>query len=424
MPNRLTLTMAGGAVVVVSCLGVAGSGFPTDGSAGEQERMEALCRGAQPAVAGISGFAAGDPVPVEVKSRTEVRWYLESQLEVEYPDRELERRSRCFGEIGLLPRGYDLAQGLVEFLDEQAGGLYDPHTKVFLSIGDLPEALQSDPYQRLIAGHELTHALQDREHDLVAAGLEIIRDLDAGYALVAVIEGTAMVAGMAYMQGVSPRVMGDVGPLLRAGYETGNAGMEVFSMAPVYLQERLIGPYVDGATLVHAYLLNRPDSTMASLFRHPPASAEQVLHFDKYLDGDVPVAIDLSGVEGVRPDGWRPIYANTLGEFEIRTLCKSHPETRAAAAEIAAGWDGFRVAAWETGATPPLAVVGASAWDSEQDAEEFGEALATVLRTLHDGGGYEVRVSGDRVVFVTGVREAAFRRAILDRMAVQPEPAR
>ena len=57
--------------------------------------------------------------------------------------------------MGLLPRNYDLARGLIEFLDEQAGGFgHDPHSKVFLSIGDIPESLRADPYQRLIAGHE------------------------------------------------------------------------------------------------------------------------------------------------------------------------------------------------------------------------------------------------------------------------------
>ena len=117
----------------------------------------------------------------------------------------------------------------------------------------------------------MVHALQDREHDLIARGLEIIGDLDSGYAFVAVMEGTAMVAGMAYMQGVPLDQLGDLGPMLRAGYEENNAGMEVFSRAPVYLQERLIGPYVDGATLVHAYLRRRPESTMATLFEELPA---------------------------------------------------------------------------------------------------------------------------------------------------------
>ncbi len=227
-----------------------------------------------------------------------------------------------------------------------------------MSIGDIPESLRADPYQRLIAGHELVHALQDREHDLIARGLEIIGDLDSGYAFVAVMEGTAMVAGMAYMQGVPLDQLGDLGPMLRAGYEENNAGMEVFSRAPVYLQERLIGPYVDGATLVHAYLRSRPESTMATLFEELPASAEQALHFEKYEENDLPAAIDLSGVEELRPQVWKPLYANSLGEFEVRTLCKNQPSVSADAASIAAGWDGFRVSSWETGVGPGIGSCG------------------------------------------------------------------
>ncbi len=101
----------------------------------ERERLESLCRQAQPAVAEISGFPAGEPVPVEVRSRAEIRQYLESMLDVEYPNRELDRRSRCFGEIGLLPRNCDLARGLIEFLDEQAGGFMTPTPRSFCRSG-------------------------------------------------------------------------------------------------------------------------------------------------------------------------------------------------------------------------------------------------------------------------------------------------
>ena len=150
-----------------------------DESISEQARVEALCRQVQPVAAALSGFPEGEPVPVVVLSRAEMRHYLLEVLDREYPVRELQRRSNCFAEIGLVPRGYDLAEGLVAAVDQEAGGLYDPHSKVFISISDLPDELKSAPYQRLIAGHELTHALQDRRVDLASRGLEVLEGLHA-----------------------------------------------------------------------------------------------------------------------------------------------------------------------------------------------------------------------------------------------------
>jgi hypothetical protein len=404
------------------CFAIALAAEDPDERAAELERVTALCREAQPAVAAISGFPEGEPIAVDLMSRAEIRQYLADLLDEEYPDDELGRRSRCFAEIGLLPRDYDLEKGLLEVLDEQAGGYYDPHRKAFISIADQLESLRADRYQRLIAGHELVHGLQDREYDLVARGLEVIRNLDAGYPFVSVMEGTAMVAGMAYMQGADPVALGDLGPVLRAGYEANNAEMDVLSRSPVYLRERLIGPYVDGATLVYHYLLRNPGTSMGSLFENLPASAEQVLHFEKYLENDRPADVDLSAIDDLLPAEWRPLYSNTLGEFEVRVLFASHPATRGAAADIAAGWDGCRIAAHETGSS--LVVVGLTEWDTQSDAVEFRDAFDGILRQLHGDAGFEIRHLGRRLAFATGVDDVGVRDGILERLIGGREPER
>ena len=411
----VVIMMAGGPVGVVE--GETGS----DATIEEQTRVDALCRQAQPVAAALFGVPEGGPVPVVVRSRAEVRDYLLEVMDREYPNRELQRRSSCFAEIGLVPRGYDLAGGLAAAVDQAAGGLYDPHSKVFISISDLSEELKSAPYQRLIAGHELTHALQDRKVDLVARGLEVLEDLDAGYGFVAVVEGTAMVVGMAHMQNVALDEMSELAAVLRAGFEAQYSGDSTLADAPPYLRERLIGPYVDGSAFVQMFLNRNPGRPLASLFDDLPVSAEQVLHYEKYVEGDEPTPVDLRPMDDLRPEAWRLIYTNTLGEFELRTLFASHAATRDDAVSTAAGWDGFRLAAYGTD-DGTVIVAGASVWDSVEDASEFSAAFAKVLAGLHARGSYEIRTVGNRVGFVTGVSEDNDRSTFLDALVERPEP--
>jgi hypothetical protein len=311
---------------------------------------------------------------------------------------------------------------MIELVEEQAGGLYDPYAKAFRWIAGLPVAAGNDVGQRLVVAHELAHALQDRSLDLVERFKAAQGDLDAGFGFVAVMEGTAMVAGMAYAQDATPSQLGDIGPFLRKGYMSGNAQMPAFARSPVYVQEVMIGPYVEGSTFVHEYLADNPEATMASLFDRLPKTSEQTLHYDKYLEPDLPVDIDLSTARSMLPPEWSDVYANSLGEFEIRTLCRSHTASRDNAGEIAAGWDGFRIAAFED-QQGDVVVMGASCWDSDSDADEFEAAFRAILADLHDDDAFEVRRRSDRLSFVTGIPDGSLRRTLLEKLirAAGPE---
>jgi len=408
------------ALVALTVLGaaalVAAPRNGTNDQPSEHARVGALCREIQPLVAEITGFESGKPVPVEIRSRSEVREYLIELVEKQYAGRELQLWGRCLAEIGLLPRGYDLEAGLVQVITEQAGGLYDPYDKVFIAIDEIHEAPGSEATERLVIGHELAHALQDRVTDLVEISDAVHDDADAEYGFRAVMEGTAMVVGMAVAQDAGLDELGDVGAMLRASFRQFNATMGTLAASPLYVQEFLLGPYVDGSVLVQAYLADHPDATMADLFAEPPATAEQALHYDKYVAGDDPTEIDLGAVDRLLPGSWQLTSANTLGEFEVKVLCQSHEATRASSMAVAAGWDGIRVAAYETGDGRTV-VVGSSAWDSLDDADEFEGALVAILSGIHGTDGFEVLGRGDRVSFVTGMAAAEGRSALLDALS-------
>lgn len=385
-----------------------------DPRARELERLRQEVAVIQPAVAELTGFPEGEPVEVAVMSRAELREYAIWCMEMGYPDDELVRRSRSLAMIGLLPEDYDLAAGMIDLVGEQAAGLYDPYGKAFNGILNLSPVLMSPQYQRLIISHELAHALQDRMIDILAHAEVGLTDMDYEYGLRAAIEGMATMVMLAYMEDIELDETPDARSYIRTSFAqtSSSSGMEATAHTPKYLTELLISPYAEGGAFVQAWYRANPDLKLADLLRNIPASSEQVLHPEKYLEPDQPTPIDLAGIESELPEGWNPFYANTLGEFDLLILFSLHDETSADAAEMAAGWDGlrFRVLEDQDG---QLVLLGCSVWDSGLDAEEFEMGFSAVLAEIRDPGSFAVARNGRSVGFIIGSVDAAIRQRLV-----------
>ncbi|MFH1313673.1 MAG: hypothetical protein ABIJ00_10685 [Candidatus Eisenbacteria bacterium] len=376
----------------------------------ETERLERLVEEIQPAVAELTGMPEGKQVKVIVMSRSEFKEFLVDLVAMEYPDDELIRRGRCLAEIGLVPEDYDLEAGFLDLVGQEGGGLYDPRAKAFVGISDLPPVLMTPFYQDMIVSHELTHALQDRQVDIVAESEVGLKNLDYEYAFRSTIEGMATVVMIAYMQDKELDRLPDTRVFMRSGFE--QRDLREF---PHYLREVLISPYAEGGAFVQRWLKVNPHKQMVSLFYDIPATSEQILHPDKYLDRDEPTPIDVSGLAAAVPESWDPYYTNTLGEFDLLTLFRMYPATNPDAAEAAAGWDGLRFAAYVT-PDDELVIVGSSAWDSEHDAEEFESALSEVLTGLDDPEFYHASQSGASIYFIIGPAGTATRESIFEAL--------
>jgi hypothetical protein len=380
----------------------------------EQERLERLVEEIQPAVAELTGMPEGRQVRVVVMTRSELQEYLVNLVDVEYPDDELVRRGRCLALIGLLPEDYDLEAGLVDLVGQEGGGLYDPRTKAFTGISDLPPMLKTPYYQDLIAAHELTHALQDREIDIVEQSEIALKDLDYEYAFRSVIEGMATVVMIAYTQDKDVDELPDTRVYMRSGF-----AQRDLRQFPHYLKEVLISPYAEGGAFVQRWLEVNSHKQLVSLFDDMPTTSEQVLHPERFLERDEPTPIDMSGVAEAVPETWEMYYTNTLGEFDLLTLFRMYSDTNADAAEAAEGWDGLRFKAYLT-EEDEMVMIGSSAWDSPPDAGEFIEAFTVVLRESTENGQFSLSQNGTAVDFIVGPT----RNATRDSIFVALRPAR
>jgi hypothetical protein len=389
------------------------SGGPT-GREQEVERLRLLVEEVQPAAARLAGFPVGEPVEVAVKTRQEVKEYMIRSVRISNPDGDLTRRGRCLALLGLLPEAYDLEAGMVDLVAEQAGGLYDPFSNQFWGILNMPSHMRGSSYQKLIASHELTHALQDRVTDMVGLLDAFMENPDYEYAFRSVIEGMATIVMFAYTQDLDVDEVRDTRSTMRAAFnqKDGDPSLRAYGTSPTYVKELLISPYAEGGAFVQAWHRANPDQELAALMSNIPASSEQILHPEKYLSPDVPTAIDLSAIDGATPTGWDFFYATTLGEFDLLTLFSIHDETSSTAAEIAAGWDGLRLRAFEDH-DGRIAILGSSVWDSDGDALEFYDGLSALLSETNEQEHFSVVSRGPVVDFVIGPPESDTRRDLL-----------
>ncbi len=409
-------------LVILALAGLGGSCRPaqTLGREAARRDLERKVEEALPAVAALTGIAADEPVKVDVMTKSAFGDFFARALNDEYPDGALEKRGQCFAEIGALPRGYDLADGLLELLREQGGGAYDPRSKTLIGVTDLPGETDRAISDRMILSHELTHALQDRAIDILEQSRLGLENIDYEYALRAVIEGMASSVMLAYSENLDYGSLPDLQSFWRSNLDRAVGG--VLAASPPYLKEYLFSPYAEGGAFLQSWLRENPGKTMKDLFGEIPPTSEQVLHFEKYAEGDQPAGIDLSGTRSVLPGDWGLFYANTLGEFDLLQLFRIHPETKAAASDLAAGWDGCRFEAYRD-AKGGLVLIGSSAWDREEDAREFQEGFQAVLGEFREGDDYEVAGEGARVHFVIGCSDRRLRTAILESLQRGAETA-
>ncbi len=363
-----------------------------------------------PEVASLTGVLKHEPVAAELLTKEELGTFLEKNMKIEYADAELKKRGRCFAAIGLLPEGYDLEQGFMTLLKQQAGAVYDLRSKILIGVSDLPSEQRRSVNDKMILSHELTHALQDRVMDIARESGIALKNIDYEYALRAVLEGMASSVMIAYAQNLPYNKLPDLQRFWRSQLSQVPGGR--LGGSPRYLTEYLMSPYAEGGAFVQSWQRKNPDRMLSDLLQKIPASSEQVLHFEKYAEGDTPAAIDLSRAHKILPAHWKLSYANILGEFDLLVLFQVHEETQRNAAALAAGWGGCAFEAYEI-EDGALVLLGASVWDAEKDAEEFCEGFSTVLEQSRPADDYEVVRRGTHAGFVIGSSNSALRTEIL-----------
>jgi hypothetical protein len=148
---------------------------------------------------------------------------------------------------------------------------------------------------------------------------------------------------------------------------------------PELLRWKLVFPYRQGTQFVSWAHASRGWNGVNALFSNPPLSTSQILHPEKYyVQEENPLRIFPWGL--ARRMKGKAVLEQTLGEYLIRLLL-STVRSETAAAEIAAGWQGDLLSAYQEGGHTVTAWI--SSWKTDKEAGEFLRAYVGVLEKLH-----------------------------------------
>jgi len=362
----------------------------------------ALVEEIKPRLAALRGLAFKAPVPIDIKSRSEMQADFVRQLAEDYGDDGLAKLSLAYGKLGLIPEKIDLKKALLEFYSAEVVAYYDVRTKRLV----LPDrAAGAGEEIQVVVAHELTHALQ-AQHFPVVERLTKTSDDDGDIALQSIVEGDATLSGYAYI-GAGAKELAVLGPALQADMGNPPAGVKD---VPQALIEEMFFPYYAGVGFLAPILAGGGWTDVDAVYAAPPLSTEQILHPEKYFtDPDPPTRIDFGDLAALFPADWKEIESNVLGEFMTRVLFEQHlPKDDARTA--AEGWDGDRFVAYARGAE--VAFVWASAWDSQSDAEEFIEAYRRLAAKRSPGTYAYVERRGPQALVVEGLDRARVAGAV------------
>lgn len=345
------------------------------------DEVEALVRELVPAVEKAVGLSFRTPPTVAVRSKDQVRAYLQHKLDSDLPPEEIAGVTAAYRLFGLIPDTLDLRSLLLALFTEQVVGYYDPDsTTLYVVEGTDPAQL------RLVLAHELVHGLQGQYVSLDSL-LSQPRANDRRMAAQAVMEGQATLASLAaLMPEQDYSSMPDFWEQFRRSVRAQQDLLPVFGTAPAVIREGLIFPYLAGADFVRWFGRAYPDTVPFG--PRLPQSTEQILHPERYREGDVPAAVwphhDLGAV-----------YEDGLGEFETRVLLTQLSGSESVGAAGALGWDGDRYAVIETASGHAL--VWWSVWDTAKAADRVAVLLdrnwprrpgrRTAIERLPDGNG-------------------------------------
>ena len=311
------------------------------------------------------------PRPAEVSPKEAQRDGLED-LDRSYPAAKRKADEEVLKLLGLLEPDVDLRDVSASIFGEGVAGYYDPRTKRLRVV----KGAQTENrfLNEITLAHELTHALEDQRFKLDLE--DTSGSDDAALANLSLVEGSATAVMFSYAERYLSLEETLGGLFASLGQDTGDL--------PPFIEAQLIFPYIQGQKFVERLYATGGGSwsLVNSAYRfRPPASSEQILHPDKYLQVEQPARVRLDARPG---DGWRRLAAGTWGEWATGELL-ANPRA-------AEGWGGDRYELWQRGdgdCQAPCrdrdALVMRWRWDTRAAAERFEAALREWLSEQPEG---------------------------------------
>jgi len=349
----------------------------------------------------LRGWKFKQPVKKALVTDKEARAWMEKQVDQQLPREKIDQGQAMLRMVGLVPPDCDVRKTLLDLLQGQVEGFYDPDTQT-LSLVQRDGAKRMAFVERIMLAHELTHALDDQYADLAGfVKKHMAGDVDADLAAAAVLEGSATLLMTRYM--AMQQLSGGLDlEGLQQFLKDETARTQAFLSAPRYFTS-MLATYTCGMNFLArgnlAGLLvggkDVGDEVLAAV-KNPPRSTTQILHPEKYWDPkarEEPVIVnddDMSKIALAAVGGnWGVAHKDTVGELMAAVLTTPKDQKPDVLAmqdsgywtnEAAAGWAGDRF--YLLARTSELGVnlmnidntckgIWVTLWDTPKDRDEF-----------------------------------------------------
>jgi hypothetical protein len=326
----------------------------------------------------ITGLKLLTPLKKSLRSREQIRAYVVNEMKEDKDQAERYAGERSAEAFGLLPKGFDLDNFMIDLLTEQIAGLYDPKTHEFYVADWIPAA-----DQKMVMAHELTHALQD-QHFKIDNWVKAARpNDDAELARESVLEGSAMAAMVDYLlagTGRSLQDLPDIDPSMLVG---DMESTPMLKKAPPFLRDALIFPYLDGLNFSAAIVRPKGWDALSGVFAKPPISTQQIMHPAMYFSFRIPPKADLPSLDKDLGSDWVRLEDNLMGEFGWKEVLKQFvSEDRAT--PLAAAWSTDRYILFEQKKTKKLVLIARLDLTDERATSRFFTTYSEALEKKHD----------------------------------------
>ncbi len=381
------------------------------------------------ALSEITGFSEQHPVPYGRMNKRQLRHFLKKRIKKTLKPEEIYADELALKMFGFVPSNFDLRKSTVDLLTEQAAAFYDYDEKKLFLLNNSSMASET-----VTLAHELAHALADQHFHLADFMDDTPSNDDENLAHSAVVEGEAswlMVAYELKQAGRNPVPTADALGAVVDASSSSLAEFPVLRGAPLYIQQSLLFPYIEGTKFFDAVYRRLGRQAFMAVFTDAPMDSAQIIHPERYFAHEQPAHPVL--LETATLKTAEEITRGSVGEFDHTMLLRQFAgEDRASALAPHVRGGQFRIAAVGKERKPVLQY--SSKWDSPENAAAFFKlypkilsgkwkrcdislANGSVLAGSGDAGLFIVRLSGTFVLSLEGLNDTGEWQRLKESLA-------
>lgn len=319
-------------------------------------------------LAKVTGFTIKHPVDFELITRDQVNKFLKDRIQESVKPEEVRAEEVTLKKFGFVPQDFDLKKTTIDLLTEQTAAFYDFHRKKLYITDWAAASLQ---HEALV--HELAHALADQNYPLEKFSKKVENDSEQSLARQAVVEGQASWLMRAVMEREIARGGKEADQHPEQQAAAVDESFPVFDKAPLYFRETLMFPYEQGMVFQQAVYERMGKDAFGYVFRHPPISAQQILHPESYFAGLEPARTEVPEVKGIKR-----LVEGPVGELDESILLRQYC-SEAEAKDVSPHWRGGKYRIFEEKKTKRNPMVYRSAWTDPEYARKYFELYQRVL---------------------------------------------